>query len=203
MRYFEEKENEKRIKKYGNKANHLNISWNLLRGRRAADSINIVKLIENSDNFNDLKNNVAIELYNSTQVDFLHFTLILGLFFDCFNKYDYHQKIDLEVIKKIVESKPNSTKTLEFLGEYEEDLYKYLASRNQLDYETYQNILRSMFVINNDYYFKLYNSDIVWEIGKVIMGYTLNPNINSCEEAVIEFENQNEPKKEKIKKGIQ
>ena len=199
MQFIEGCENDIRLFLYGKKAKKLNVSEFMLIGRSGANDIKIGKLISKSNDYDSFRDNVISELINDTNTDYLHFSLIMGLYFGCFNLYNYLY-IRPNVRKKIVESNPNRKDTMNFLITHYSYILKYFYDKYGINDNTLKSIIsRMLFRIDNeDDYTGLYNNYVTREIGLILMGASLTDKFTCCSDAINCFYEENEDCKLKI-----
>ena len=193
MRFIESYENDFRLFLYGKKAKQLKVSEFMLTGRSGVNDIKIGKLISTSKDNEELRNNVCNELLKETNTDYLHFSLIMGLYFGCFNLYNYLY-IKPSVRKKIVESNPNRKDTMNFIILHYSSILEYFHDKYGIDDYTLKSIIsRMLFCIDNeDIYTSLYNNYVTREIGLILMGVSLSDKFTSCSDAINSFYEKNE-----------
>jgi len=199
LRFIEDYENDLKKLIYGKRANSFNISNYMLRGRTGNADIKIGKLISKSSSCSDFVYNVKNELIKETNTDYLHFSLIMGLYFGYFNLYNYLY-IKPSVRKKIVESEPSRRKTMNFIVKHYSYLLKYFHNKYGIEDDLLKNIISKMlFMIDNDNDHEvLYNNYVTKDIGLILMGISLSGEFTSCEDAINVFYKENDDCKLKI-----
>ena len=198
VQIIEEFESSIKMFLYGKKARSLGVSPYMLYGRIASDGIDICKLIKNSNSSSELYKNVCSEIDDDKNTDYLHFSLIMGLYFGCFNLYNYLY-ITNGVRKRIVECKPNRRDTMNFIIRNYSKLFKYFSLVYGINDNEFKNILSKMlFLVKQDDDNYLYNSDIVKDFGKILIANSIFDDFNDCFESIVLFDELNEFGKSKI-----
>lgn len=184
---------------YGERAVKLGVSKGMLSGRLASDGINIVKLISSSTSPEDFRRRVIESLDDDRNTDYLHFSLIMGLYFGCFNLYNY-MYICPDDRKKIVGSSPSRSDTMYFIKKYWNVLCEYFSDKYGIKPDELKKIISQMLFIvdSDDVKVKFYNNDIVKDIGKILMGVSLSNEFIGCREAIEFFDESNKNNIRKI-----
>ena len=180
---------------FGKKAGLLCVSKFLLTGRRASDGINISKLIHDSSSRDDFKDKVVCEVSRDDNTDFLHFSLIMGLYFGCFNLYNYLY-VSPQVRKKIVWGNIDRNDTVNFIIKNYSSLLEYFQAVYGIDDEFLRATLSKVMLLNDED-MSLYNSDVVRDLGKILMGRTLKGEYSNCYDAIAVFDEENKSVKAK------
>ena len=197
MRFVEGIESSIKLALYGKNADKLNVSLSFFDVRTASDGINIGKIVNECKTKKDLYNKVCDELIKETNTDYLHFSLIMGLYFGCYNLYNYLYVSD-NMRKRIVESNPNRNDTLNFLIKNYSKILKHCSSVYGVSDEELKCIITKMlFVVPSDEDNYLYNSNVVRDIGKILIMHSLFDEIDNCTGAVLFFDELNESGKSK------
>ena len=199
MRFIEDIEDDIKIFFCGKKAKKLGVSQFMLKGRTGTIDINISKIIFNCCDHVTFLNTIKDRLNENINTDYLHFSLIMGLYFGCFNLYNYLY-ISPDVRKKIVLSNPNRTDTINFIVSHYGYIFNYFHSKYGIDDNTLKSIIsRMMFCIDNeDDYSFLYNNYVTREIGVILMGVSLSNDFTCCSDAINKFYEENDKCKLKI-----
>ncbi len=195
MRLFKELKDDQ-TKSYKDRCEAFRISEQLLMERKEKDAISIAKLVEKSKDFENLKENIREELLNDKETDYFHFSLLFGLYFDVFNSYPYLY-ISPEVRKIILKKEIKNSITRDFLSKNQSLLEKYFSEQYGIDSDFYHSIVDSLFQVNHQNSI-LYHPDIIMDIGKILMGYSLSDSFFGCKEAINSFEDKNNNTVEKI-----
>lgn len=170
MRIFEEMADERKIKKYGRKAEDFSVSHMLLRGRAIDYGIPIHKLLAQSDSREKFNDFVKNSLSSSLETDFNDFNLLMGLCMGCYNSYGYLH-ISQNVKKSLLNRRLSSQKTYQFLEQYQDAFCQFLFQNYQLSTEQSRWLLGRMKGVINDYSF--YNSPVVMDVGRIILASQL------------------------------
>lgn len=170
---------------YEKKAKKLDVSKYMLMGRRGDGCINIYKLINNSSNISDFRNRVISDLDDDRNTDYLHLSLIMGLYFGCFNIYNY-MYIKPKVRKKILESNPNREDTREFMDNHISDIIRYFKEEYNIDEDYVVKVIEEMFRVCDDDFIhrNLYNNVVVKDICMILMGRSLDKKFINCRQAI-------------------
>ena len=187
--FIEDFENSIRWNLYGKKCKELNVSREVLFGRRYDDGIHLEKIISQSFDYDQFVNNVSHELIRSKNTDYLHFSLIMGLYFDCFHLYNF-MYISPEVLKDVVPTISGGIDTMRFLKNHEYEIFSYLEEKYGISYEKYTYLINKLFDVS-EYDQSFYNSNIVRDIGMILMGNSLGKHFYSCQDAIDLFNKRN------------
>lgn len=181
MRIVENIVDDYKLKKYGRMALELNTSTEFLKGRRSVDGIKIEELLSAAHgNFLKYQELIGKELNQSYKVDFLDFSLLMGIFFGVYNYYCF-EYINKDVRKILINNVNISrTKTLEFIKNNCQDIYNYLYEKFCIDKDYFIKIVGSLFKLHDDD--SLYNDEVVKEIAYILMGNYLYLEDNSLQE---------------------
>lgn len=200
MQFIENYEREFRFFLYGDKAKKLDVSKYVFVGRSADSGIRLGKTIRNSASKSELRDNVITLLKSDTNTDYLHFSLIMGLYFGCFNLYNYLYIVP-DVRKRIISTNPNRRNTLDFLIKNYSVLFHYFNKKYGIDDNTLRSIISKMFFIvdTEDDYISIYNNYICRDVGIILMGTSLFGEFVSCEYAIDYFCEENDNLKLKRK----
>lgn len=200
MQFIENYEKEFRFLLYGEKAKKIDVSKYLLVGRSADSGIKIGKTIKSSSSKDEFRENVISLLKSDVNTDYLHFSLIMGLYFGCFNLYNYLYVVP-GVRNKIILSNPNRHDTMNFLINNYSSIFSYFNKKYDIDDVSLRNIISKMFFITDteDDYVLLYNNDICRDLGIILMGTSLFGEFVSCEYAIDYFDEENDNLKLKRK----
>ena len=165
----------------------------MLKGRRGSEDIKIDKIIFSSPDKIAFVNKVEQELLKDTNTDYLDFSLLMGLYFEKFNLYNYVY-IKPDVRKIIVNSKPDRKYT-----NYSK-IAEYFYSKYGIKGEVLSSIIcKMLFCVDNDNdYELLYNNDVTRDLGLILMGVSLKKEFNSCFNAIDYFYEVNDSCKLKI-----
>ena len=199
MQFIENYERDLRFFLYGEKAEKLDISKYILSGRCCDYGIKIGKVIKNSSSKDEFRNRVISLLNNKVNTDYLHFSLIMGLYFGCFNLYNYLY-IKPDVRSEIIDNIPNRKDTMNFLVNNYRFMFSYFNKKYGIDDITLRSTISKMFFIadSEDAYIYLYNNDISRDLGIILMGTSLFGEFISCEHAIDYFYEKNDNYKCKI-----
>lgn len=189
MRIIDDMIMEYRYKKYKDKFTRFNVAPIMATVFHSDDGINIIKMVNSSRNYEYFKDSIIVDLLGPRENDFQIFNLLMGLYFDVFNLYGY-MYIDPDVRRDIAVNDINKDKTLDFLNSHEEELFLYFEEEYGIDKETFSKIKKELFSLN-DYDSYLYNSPIIYDIGKILMGYTLSGKFLGCRELIEFFDTKN------------
>lgn len=160
------------------------------------DGINLIKMVNDSDNYDNLKDSIIVDLLGPRENDYLIFSLLFGLYFDTFNLYNY-KYINPEVRRDIAITEPNCFSTKKIIEDNDFALFLYFEEKYGIVREEYDLLIKSLFDINigdSSYY----NSRIVEDLGKILMGFTLNGSFTTCEELIDLFDRKNENNLKKL-----
>lgn len=189
MRIIDDMICEYRYKKYKDKFTRFNVSPMMATVFWSDDGINIIKMVNKSRDYNYLKDTIIVDLLGPRENDFQIFNLLIGLYFDVFNLYSY-MYVDPDVRREVAVSDIDKDKTLDFFNSHDRELFLYFEEKYGIDIEMFKKIKNALFSINdNDNY--LYNSPIIYDIGKILMGYTLSGKFLGCQELIDFFDTKN------------
>ena len=118
MRIIDEIVSDVKYKKYKDRFLELSVSPVLATVARSDDGINIIKMVNDSYDYDYLKDSIIVDLLGPRENDYLIFSLLFGLYFDVFNLYNY-MYIEPEVRREIVSKEINANLTKEFFKRYE------------------------------------------------------------------------------------
>lgn len=158
------------LTKYQEKANSLGVSSRMLIGRSANDGISPLMLVKSSSNRQQFEDLVDAELTINKNTDFYHFSLLMGKYFGVYNLYTYMFVVP-KMREEIMRRKPNLSKTIAFFNKYNDNIFGYVEEMYGFSRDEYNEVLKNMFRRRDDY--GLYNSPIVQDIGKTLMGCSL------------------------------
>lgn len=197
MRIIDDMVSDFRYKKYKDKFLRFNVSPAMARFFNADDGINIIKMVNGCKDFFVLKDTIIVDLLGPRKNDFLISSLLFGLYFDAFNLYSY-MYIDPEVRREIAICDLNKEKTELFFRENDIELFSYFSEKYGIDRNEYNSFIKSLFQVTLDDN-ELYNSKIIKDVEKMLMGWTLCGRFTSCDQLIEAFNNINE---NNIKKAI-
>ena len=198
MRIIDDIENNIREKLYKGKSEICLVSPLLVRGRVASDGISIPKLLKYSNKKVEFDTLVKQELTSDRKTDFYDFSLLMGQFFGIYNLYSY-EFVDKSIKTKIVSSNVDSKYTNMIFDKYSDKIFEYVSINHNISHDDYINLIVKMFKVVEDY--SIYNSDVVKDIGKILIGNCLYAidyfdgnceNLIDCDEAVNYFNDYNE-----------
>lgn len=164
--------NNYKIKKYGDLAHSLKSSYTLLIGGTGEKTINIINYMrESNGDFSRYQELISYKLQEFYNTDFLDFTLLMGKMFGVYNLYCYFP-IKYEVRKQISNSIViTPLETYDIIKNNFRSIYYHFNKIFSIDEEEFSFLISSMFEVQDDY--KIYNNDIVKELGFMLMGYYL------------------------------
>ena len=199
MRFVEGCEDDIKLFFCGKKAKKLKISEFMLKGRTSSQDISISKIIFKSSGFDDFVNTIKDKLCEDTNTDYLHFSLIMGLYFGYFNLYNYLY-IKPNVRKKIIDSNPNRHDTMNFIIKHYSYFLDYFYKKYGISDDVLKGIISRMFfcVDNENDYELLYNNYVTRDVGLILMGNSLSNEFTSCCDAINRFYEENDNCKLKI-----
>lgn len=198
MRIIDDLENDVKELVYKNKAKLCGVSPLMLKGRIARDGISIIKLLRVSKDKMQFDDLVRSELISERNTDFHDFSLLMGQFFGIYNLYSY-EFVDKSIKTKIVSSNVDRKYTNMIFDKYSDKIFEYVSINHNISHDDYINLIVKMFKIIDDY--SIYNSDVVKDIGKILIGNCLYAidyfdgnceNLIDCDEAVNYFNDYNE-----------
>lgn len=200
MQFIENYEREFRFFLYGDKAKKLDISKYVFVGRSADSGIKLGKIIRNCSTKDNFRKKVISLLKSNVNTDYLHFSLIMGLYFGCFNLYNYLYIVP-KVRNNIILTKPSRGKTLNFLINNYSSIFNYFNKKYGIDDNTLRRIISKMFFIvdTEDDYISIYNNYVCRDLGIILMGTSLFGEFVSCEYAIDYFYEENDNLKLKKK----
>ena len=185
---LEDFENSIHLLFYKNKAKKIGISKYMLMGRRNNYGINLFKMIRNCSSDLEFRSEVISNLSDDINTDYLHLSLIMGLYFGCFNLYDY-MYLNPSIRYKIINSNPNKKDTLNYFENNKEEIFNYFKDEYNIDKEYILYIINKMFEVceEDDIHLSLYNNEIVKNIFMILMGRSLSSKDVSCRQAIDVF----------------
>lgn len=185
-----------RYKKYKDRFLKFRVSPIMVTVINSDDGINIIKLVNKSQDYINLKDLIIVDLLGPRENDYLIFSLLFGLYFDVFNLYNYIY-VSPEVRRDIAITDPNSSYTKNIFKENDSDIFSYFKEKYGLDREDYDRLVKSLFEVNSQESI-LYNSPIIVDMGKILMGSTLQGSFSSCSELIELFDRKNEINTKKL-----
>lgn len=195
MRVIDEIVSDIKYKKYKDRFLKLSVSPVLATVACSDDGINIIKMVNDSYDYDYLKDSIIVDLLGPRENDYLIFSLLFGLYFDVFNLYNY-MYIEPEVRREIVSKEINANLTKEFFKRYESQLLSYFEEVHGIDSETYHKMINLLFEIR-EFDSQYYNNPIIVDISKILMGYTLSGKFIGCSELIELFDRENEINRKK------
>ena len=177
---------------YGKKANKLGISNYMITGRRSDDGLNVIKMMKKCETKEEFRKKVMLSLMDERNTDYLHMSLISGLFFGCFNLYNYVNILP-RVRKEIVRTNPNKEDTFSFVRNNLDKISSYFKEKYGIDEDSVVRIISSMFTVTNNKSEQtlMYNNDIVMDMNMILMGRALSNDVLSFDEAIDTFLKEN------------
>lgn len=196
MRIIDDIVSDFRYNKYKDKFIKYRVSPIMATVINSDDGINIIKLVNRSQDYSYLKDSIIVDLLGPRENDYLIFSLLFGLYFDVFNLYNYIY-VSPEVRRDIAITDPNSSYTKNIFKENDSDIFSYFKEKYGLDREDYDRLVKSLFEVNSQESI-LYNSPIIVDMGKILMGSTLQGSFSSCSELIELFDRKNEINTKKL-----
>lgn len=185
------------VKLYGDKAQEFLVSSKMLVGSHGYDGIDVLHILRSSHDKKTFDFRMKKELLKPRTTDFYHFSLLMSQYFGVYNLYCY-MMVDRDVIFDVMRQEPTVEKTLEFFKKNGNRIYEYFNFSYGISREYYDQVVSKMFQVNDDY--SIYNNDIVFDIGKILMGndlYQLDHHTSSflgCSSSIAYFEKRNQLK---------
>lgn len=195
MRIIEDVVSDIKYKIYRDKFIRFRVSPVMATVTRGDDSIDIIKLVNNSSDYNYLKDSIIVDLLGPRENDFLISSLLFGLYFDTFNLYSY-MYINPDLRRDIAILEINSSETRKFFDENEREISSYFEEEYGIDTETYHRIINSLFEVRENEG-NFYNNPIIVDISKILMGWTISQKFTSCRELIELFDSKNEINRKK------